>query len=136
MKTFTTAEIGRYGEELAVAHLKKKGYRILERNYRAGKNELDIIAENKEYTVFVEVKARSEHSVYGFEYGNPSDAVNLPKQKRTIAAARAYLLKRNGDREHDKMIRFDVIEVYLKSAAFATRPALLKLEHMEDAFQS
>ena len=130
----TTAEIGKFGEELAAKFLKKKGYKILERNYRAGRNELDIIAENKEYTVFVEVKTRSEHKVFGFDFGNPSDAVTLAKQRRTISAAKAYLYKRNGDCEHDRMIRFDVIEVYLKTAAFATKPALLKIEHMEDAF--
>ena len=132
--TETTTEIGRYGEELAVKYLKKKRYKILERNYRAGRNELDIIAENKDYTVFVEVKTRSEHKVFGFDYGNPSDAVTVGKQKRTIAAAKAYLYKRNGDNEHDRMIRFDVVEVYLKKVLFAKKPALLKIEHMEDAF--
>lgn len=135
MKTISTSEIGRYGEDLAVKHLRKQGYKILERNYRAGRNELDIIAENKLYTVFVEVKTRSEHKVFGFDFANPADAVNSAKQRRTIAAARAYLYKRNGDGEHDKMLRFDIIEVYLKNSRFATKPALLKIEHMEDAFR-
>lgn len=135
MKTKTTTEIGRYGEDLAAKLLRKKGYKILERNYRAGHNEIDIIAENKEYTVFVEVKTRSEHKIYGFEYGEPAHAVNLSKQRRTVAAARAYLYKRNGNDEHGKMIRFDIIEVYLKNRLFATSPALLKIEHMEDAFR-
>ena len=135
MKTRTTTETGRYGEELAVKLLRKKGYKILERNYRAGHNEIDIIAENKEYTVFVEVKTRTEHRVYGFEYGEPAQAVNYSKQKRTVQCAKAYLYKRDGNNEHDKMIRFDIIEVYLKDTMFATSPALLKIEHMEDAFR-
>ena len=126
--TETTTEIGRYGEELAARYLKKKGYKILERNYRAGRNELDIIAENKEYTIFVEVKARSEHKVFGFDFGNPSDAVTIAKQKRTIAAAKAYLYKRNGDNEHDRMIRFDVIEVI--GEGFGR-----KIRHIENAFE-
>ena len=134
MKTVTTAEIGRFGENVAVKLLKKKGYKILERNFRAGHNELDIIAENKEYTVFVEVKTRTEHKVYGFDFGNPSDAVNISKQRRTSAAASAYLYKRNGYNEHDRMVRFDIIEVYLKNRAFSTKPAVLKTEHIEDAF--
>jgi putative endonuclease len=134
MKTFTTAETGKLGEDIAVKYLRQKGYKILERNYRAGHNELDVIVENKDYTVFVEVKTRTEHPVYGFDFSAPADAVNSAKQRRTIAAARAYLYNRDGNNEHEKMIRFDVIEVYLKSAAFASKPALLKIEHMEDAF--
>ena len=135
MNTVTTTEIGRFGEELAVKHLKKSGYKILERNYRSGHNEIDIIAENRDFTVFVEVKTRSEHKVYGFGYGNPSEAVTYAKQQRTISAAKAYLYKRNGCEENDKMIRFDVIEVYLHNEAFSSKPALLKIEHMEDAFR-
>lgn len=135
MKTRTTTETGRFGEELAAKLLKKKGYKILERNYRAGHNEIDIIAENKDYTVFVEVKTRTEHKIYGFEYGEPSEAVNLSKQRRTVAAAKAYLYKRDGDDEHDRMIRFDIIEVYLRDRLFATSPAVIKTEHIEDAFR-
>lgn len=135
MKTRNTTEIGRFGEELAAKFLKKNGYKILERNYRVGHNEIDIIAETKEFTVFVEVKTRTAHKVYGFDYGNPSDAVDRAKQRRTISAADAYLYKRNGYEENDKMIRFDVIEVYLCDEAFSAKPALLKIEHMEDAFR-
>ena len=135
MKTKSTTETGRFGEELAAKLLRKKGYKILERNYRAGHNEIDIIAENKEYTVFVEVKTRTEHKVFGFEYGEPADAVNLGKQRRTVQAAKAYLYKQDGNEEHDKMIRFDIIEVYLRDAMFSSSPALLKIEHMEDAFR-
>ena len=135
MKAKNTTEIGRYGENMAVKLLRKKGYKILERNFRAGHNEIDIIAQNKDYTVFVEVKTRSEHKIYKFEYGEPAHAVNLPKQKRTITASKAYLYKRNGNAENDRMIRFDIIEVYLKNRLFSNAPALLKIEHMEDAFR-
>ena len=65
MKLKNTTEIGRYGEDMAAKLLRKKGYKILERNFRAGHNEIDIIAQNKDYTVFVEVKTRSEHKIYG-----------------------------------------------------------------------
>ena len=136
MRTSTTTEIGRFGEDIAVKLLRKKKYKLLERNYRAGHNELDIIAENKEYTVFVEVKTRSEHKIFGFDYGEPAEAVNYQKQKRTIQAAKAYLYKRDGNNEHDRMIRFDIIEVYLQNRAFASKPVVLKTEHIEDAFRS
>ena len=51
-------DLGRHGEDKAAAHLEKAGYKILKRNWKAGKLEVDIIAENKDYTVFVEVKTR------------------------------------------------------------------------------
>lgn len=136
MRALTTTELGRYGEELAVKHLKKKGYKILERNYRVGHNEIDIIAEDKEYKIFVEVKTRSGGELYGYNYGIPSEAVDIGKQRRTISAAEAYLYKNEGDGEYEKMIRFDIIEVYLKKSAFTNAPVLLKLEHMEDAFRA
>ncbi len=136
MRALTTTELGRYGEELAVKHLKKKGYKILERNYRVGHNEIDIIAEDKEYKIFVEVKTRSGGELYGYGYGIPSEAVDIGKQRRTISAAEAYLYKNEGDGEYEKMIRFDIIEVYLKKSDLTKTPALLKLEHMEDAFRA
>ena len=60
--------------------------------------------------------------------------MDIPKQRRTAAAANAYLYKRNGYEEHDRLVRFDIVEVYLKSRRFSTRPAIIKIEHIEDAF--
>ena len=136
MSMITTTDIGRYGEEIAVKHLKKNGYKILKRNYRAGRNEIDVIAENKEYKVFVEVKTRSGGDLYGYSYGIPSEAVDDGKQRRTISAAEAYLYKTEGDGEYEKMIRFDIIEVYLEKSTFTKAPRLLKVEHIEDAFRA
>lgn len=134
MRTLTTTQIGRYGEDAAARYLKKKGYKILERNYRAGRNEIDIIAENKEYKIFVEVKTRSESLSAETDFGIPSDAVDGGKQKRTVVAAEAYLYENEGDGEYDKMIRFDIIEVYLKKSAFTLTPTVQRIEHIEDAF--
>lgn len=127
MRELNTTEIGRFGEDAAAKHLRKNGYRILERNFRASHNEIDIIAENKDTLVFVEVKTR-----HGSDFASPIEAVTPAKQKRTIAAARAYLYK-NGC---SKQIRFDVIEVYLERAPrFSARAlALRSLEHIVDAF--
>ena len=127
MRAFTTTEIGRFGEDVAAKHLKKQGFRILERNFRASHNEIDIIAENKDTLVFVEVKTR-----HNSDFASPIEAVTPAKQRRTIAAARAYLYKSRSE----KAVRFDVIEVYLERAPrFSAKALTVKsLEHIVDAF--
>lgn len=126
----STTDIGRYGEEVAARHMKKLGYRIVARNLHEGRNELDLIAENGEYIVFVEVKTRSS-ATYAYDYGSAADAVTPAKQKRTVEAARAYLYKSHSQ----KMPRFDVIEVYLGQTSLSETPQVLRVEHMEDAFR-
>ena len=128
----STTDIGRYGEEVAAKYLKKQGYRILERNFRAGRNEIDMIAENREFLVFVEVKARSGVGTYEYDYGTPATAVTHAKRRRTVEAARAYLYKNRTDKEP----RFDVIEVYLGQSAYTLSPEVLKIEHLCDAFRN
>ena len=133
MKELTTTEIGRFGEDAAAKHLKKNGFRILERNFRASHNEIDIIASSKDTIVFVEVKTRTPQRD-GADFGTPAEAVTYSKQKRTIAAARAYLYKSGCE----KQIRFDVIEVYLeRSPRFSAKRLTVKsLEHIVDAFSA
>lgn len=129
----TTTELGRFGEKAAADFLKKKGYRILERNYRAGKNEIDIIASNKKDIVFVEVKTRTLSALGDLPYGAPLEAVDTPKQKRTLAAASAYLYKS----ETERMPRFDIVEVYLKHrTGLFSSLSVEKICHIEDAFGS
>lgn len=127
----TTADIGRYGEEIAAKHLKQNGYRILARNRHEGRNEIDIIAENREFIVFVEVKARKATGAYSYDYGTPADAVTPAKRHRTVEAARAYLYKS----KTKKIPRFDVIEVYLGDTSLTDTPEILRIEHLEDAFR-
>ncbi len=124
MKNTTT--IGRYGEEIACEYLKKQKYKILEQNYYASHNEIDIIAENKQYIIFVEVKTRSCERIDGLNFGSPASAVTYSKQKRTLAAAQLYL------NEHStrKSPRLDVIEVFLDK----NDNSVLKINHIEDAF--
>jgi putative endonuclease len=78
--------LGRTGERLATAELVKRGYRILESNFRCRYGEIDIIAETTEDLVFVEVKTRR-----GVAYGRPEDAVNVRKQRKIIQVACYYL---------------------------------------------
>lgn len=125
-----TTEVGKFGESVACYFLQSKKYKILEQNYYASHNEIDIIAENKKYIVFVEVKTRSCNSERDLAYGTPAMAVTPSKQKRTLAAAQAYLL------EHsiDKQPRLDVIEIYLSKSKNGEPSEVLKINHIEDAF--
>lgn len=111
-------ELGAYGEELAVNHLKKMGYTILERNYRFGRNEVDIIAMYQKHIRFVEVKTRVTA-----EIGEPWRAVTIAKQKQIIKVAQHYLLENNIDAD----TKFDIVSIV--SNSFRTN-----IEVIQDAF--
>ncbi len=96
-------EFGKFGEEKACSLLKKKRYKILERNYKNEIGEIDIIAQKKKTIVFVEVKTRASDA-----FGRPSYAVNSKKQQKIEMVALCYL-KQNCLLEEES--RFDVIEV-------------------------
>lgn len=102
-----TAETGELGERLAARYLKRNGYRILERNYRAHRHEIDVIAREKRTgtVVFVEVKTRTQGS-----FGRPSDAVDGDKRRFLRLAAESWLLHNGGP---EQLARFDVIEIML-----------------------
>ena len=121
-------DIGRFGEAVAAKFLKKHGYKILERNRHQSHNEIDLIASNKEFLLFVEVKTRSvrEQTLY-LPYGTPAEAVDRKKQLRLLQAARDYLTvtKLKG-----RQPRMDVIEVYLDQRD----GHVLKVNHIADAF--
>ncbi|MBE6784423.1 MAG: YraN family protein [Ruminococcaceae bacterium] len=93
---------GLEGEEKAAKFLKKQGYRIIDKNFQTRFGEIDIIAENKEYIVFAEVKARSEKSI-----AEPKEFVDLKKQRKIIKTAEIYL----SENTTEKQPRFDVVEV-------------------------
>ncbi len=90
------------GEERAAKYLKKQGYEIVVRNFQSRFGEIDIIAENKEYIVFAEVKARSENSI-----AEPKEFVDLRKQRKIIKTAEIFL----SENITEKQPRFDVVEV-------------------------
>ena len=96
-------EFGLYGEQLACDELERRGYRVLQRRYRTRGGELDIIAKDGEYLVFVEVKARRDDT-----FGDPEEAVTAQKQTRIVSMATDYLA-RNGLR--DIPCRFDVVAI-------------------------
>ena len=127
----TTTQIGRYGEDLAAAHLIEHGFTITRRNYRVGRCEIDIIAENEKRIIFVEVKTRStvDPNLKSL-YGRPGRAVTYDKKVRTLAAARSYL----HTHPTQKWARMDVMELYLKQESSAI-PQLLKLEWIQNAYR-
>ncbi len=101
--------VGRAGEEAAARYLEQQGYVVLERNYRLRSGEVDIIARDGDYLVFVEVKTRS-----GGRFGSPFEAVDQRKQRRIARTALAYLAERN----REMPVRFDVAAVFPANGSF------------------
>ena len=126
----TTKIIGDKGERAARRFLRRNGYRIIGRNYRASHGEIDIIAWDKKEkrTVFVEVKSRKDSPEYIERYGRAASAVNTQKRTRLLTAIMAY------QRQHPKSVRcrIDIIEVY-----FPEKPRLFskpRIVHLRSAF--
>lgn len=95
-------EIGKIGEEIASRYLLSKGYVILERDWRLGHMDVDIIAEKDRHLFFVEVKTRTSES-----FLSAVDAVDMTKRKNIIMAARAYV----NYRKFNFPVQFDIITV-------------------------
>ncbi|MFC1889926.1 YraN family protein [Thermodesulfobacteriota bacterium] len=108
--------VGLEGERIASAFLEKRGYEILERNYRCRRGEVDLIARDGRVVVFVEVKARTSD-----RYGEPELAVDLRKQRKISIAALHYLSSKG---LMDVDARFDV--VVIKWEGKAPMPALIQ----------
>lgn len=98
--------LGRRGEELAATYLEKKGYLILQRNYRNGAGEMDIVAQEGDCLVFVEVRARSTR-----EYGTPEESITPSKAQRLIEVAQGYLQEQG---ESAKEWRIDLVAIQLR----------------------
>ena len=102
-KNFYKKFLGRAGEVKAAEFLKKKGFKIIKTNYKTYIGEIDIIAEDGEYTVFIEVKTRTSE-----DFGMPSEAVTIAKQQKYYRVATEYLQK---VKKLDTPCRFDVVEI-------------------------
>ena len=120
---FVTDPIGIIGEETAARILEKKGFKIVEHNWRMGHLEVDLIAESKTDIVFVEVKART--STFGDK--RPEEYVDMNKRRRMTAAANAYVRYR----KIEKNLRFDIIGVLVD----AETNKIVYTNHLENAFQ-
>lgn len=122
-------ETGYRGEQSAASFLAGKGYTVIDRNYRCGHLELDIIAKNDKYIIFVEVKTRRAYPGTNSPYGRPAAAVTRYKGARICCAAAEYLQK-NSDSLQGLIPRYDIIEVYLSPKT--TDYKVLKIIHMEN----
>ena len=111
-------ETGDLGEKLARKFLKKNGYRIKETNFRCPYGEIDIIAEKKDYLVFVEVRTKgSSH------FGTPEESITFSKKEKLIASALAYL---NASPDPYSLWRIDFVAVELDRDNRATRIELIE----------
>ena len=119
--------VGDFGEKAAEKLLKRKKFKIIHRNYVAVDHEIDIIAENKDTTVFVEVKTREASENEKFPT-RPAAAVTRDKREAIVKAASYYI----GFNPNDKKKRFDVIEVYITEENGKLK--VLDINHMEGAF--
>jgi putative endonuclease len=112
--------LGKEGERVAELYLQKKGYKLVERNYRCSGGELDLIVLDRRVVVFVEVKTRT-----GLGFGSPLEAVEFHKQRKMIRAAQFFLAEKN---LQQRDARFDVVGV-----SWPGREPVV--EHIENAFE-
>jgi putative endonuclease len=113
--------LGDAGEGAAAELLRSRGYRIVARNHRCRRGEVDLVAEKGELLVFVEVRTRATEA-----FGSPEETVSPAKQRRVLAAARDFLARWRGP---ERGARFDVVSV-------VDSPQGPKLQHFENAFDS
>ena len=111
-------ELGKKGENLAASYLTKQHFKILNRNYRWRKAEIDLICQKDDLLIIVEVKTRSTAI-----FGEPYKAVTKFKQKQLIKAANQYIVENASDLD----VRFDVVSIVHNQHRS-------DLEHIEDAF--
>ncbi len=109
--------LGQLGEEIAEKFLVDQHYKILERNWRWGHAEVDLIALHQDILVFIEVKCRANR-----QFGFPEQAVGRKKEALLYEAAVEYMYRHNYEQE----IRFDIIAITLEP--------VLNIEHFKDAF--
>lgn len=118
-----TKVIGRFGERAAADYLKKQHYRIVGMNYACRLGEIDLIAESRDYIVFVEVKLRRDDS-----FAAAREFVTAAKQDRIRKTALLWL----SQNPTEKQPRFDVIEIY---APEGEKSKQLRINHIENAFE-
>ena len=115
-------ELGTWGEAIAAEALRSRGFTVVEQNYRSRYGEIDIIASNRQYLVFCEVKLRKSA-----DFAAAREFVDARKQQRLRTTALLYL----SQHETPLQPRFDVIEIYAPDGTQTRRP---QITHMEDAF--
>ena len=114
-------DLGRKGEALAARHLEQLGWTVLERNYRAGRKEVDLVVRRGSVVAFVEVKSRRGH-----QYGHPLEAITWKKRREIAEVARAW---RSSNPTVGSTLRFDAVAVSFRRGG----PPFV--EHVEGAWR-
>lgn len=117
----TRISLGKKGEDIATSHLERNGFQIIVRNYRQKTGEIDIIAKDGKWLVFIEVKTRTS-----LRFGQPFEAVTQKKQNQIGRVALDYMTR---NKISDQPVRFDVISIVLG------RNGKTDIEHLPDCFQ-
>ncbi|MEK7497453.1 MAG: YraN family protein [Patescibacteria group bacterium] len=115
-------ETGKTGEELAGEFLEKKGYKIIERNFRTRFGEIDLIVSDKDSLVFVEVKTK-----VGEDFGTPEEMINLNKIEKVQRMAEIYTVKNSGISEQFSGLRIDAVCLVLNMSM-----SLSRIDHYEN----
>jgi putative endonuclease len=129
MRNDPRGRVGQRGEDIAAAHLERKGYRLMNRNYRTRHGEIDLIAARGRTLVFCEVKTLVARDGSGRGPAYPLEAVNHLKRHKVRRLARAWLGENAAVAHGPREMRFDAIGVLL-----APSGRLLQLDHLENAF--
>jgi putative endonuclease len=117
--TAASQVLGEQGERIAEAWLAERGWRILDRRFRSGHRDLDLVAERSGIVAFVEVKTRR-----GKDFGHPVEAVNWRKQRELTRSALVWIARFGGQ---EQLFRFDVVGVVVGDGGARVR-------HIENAF--
>jgi putative endonuclease len=115
-------EVGKLGEKVAQKFLRKRGYRIRETGFRCHRGEIDIIAQKKDYLVFVEVRTKSS-----LDFGTPEESITQTKKERIIASALTYT---STHQNLPSLWRIDVVAIELDDKGQTKR-----IEHIENAIE-
>ncbi|MDE7172129.1 MAG: YraN family protein [Oscillospiraceae bacterium] len=112
--------LGQWGEEQVAEQLRREGWTVMARNFRCRMGELDIVAKNDQFLIFVEVKLRKND-----QFGSACEAVTPSKQRKLRAAAQFYLMSHPSTLQP----RFDVAEVYAPQGIHTERPDIYYIEN-------
>jgi putative endonuclease len=111
-------EVGKLGEKLAQKFLKKKGYHIRETNFRCREGEIDFVAQQKDYLVFVEVRTKSS-----LDFGTPEESITQSKKEKLIASALTYI---STHQNLPSLWRIDVVAIEVDQKGKSKRIELIE----------
>lgn len=115
-------ELGKRGEEVALEYLLQRGMKLLERNWRCGHKELDLVMEEEGFIRIVEVRTREYPSIV-----EPFESITVQKRSRVIAAAKGYMAQKGKFLQGGKEVVFDIVSVLFNGELF-------EVKYMREAF--